>query len=65
MPEIKPGEFRCYHCSDVFEKEWTDQEARREYEENFPVESSEGWAEATVCDDCYKEFMTWFKNRRK
>ena len=58
-------EFKCAHCGGVFEKAWSDLEARKEYEENFPQESSEGWKEATVCDDCYKEFMTWFKKERE
>lgn len=49
-----PDTFTCAFCGDVCEKEWTDEEAVAEYQQNFPdgvpVEEA-----VVVCDDCYKK----------
>lgn len=47
-------EYRCAACGGVFEKGWTEDEARGELADTFaiPVEDCE-----IVCDDCYNEIM--------
>ena len=48
---MKDNEYQCSMCHRVFEKGWTEEEARTEQKEN-------GWENDEcnlVCDDCYKE----------
>lgn len=52
---MKNNEFKCALCKDVFPKAWTDEEARKEYETNFPQESEDNEEEEIVCDDCYNK----------
>lgn len=51
--------FICDLCGKEFEKTWSDEEAIREAQENFGDVDMQ--AHAVVCDDCYKEFMEWYK----
>lgn len=57
---MKDNEFQCAKCHRVFEKGWSDEERIKEQIEN-------GWGDlkeeeqAIVCDDCYKDFMIWYK----
>jgi hypothetical protein len=54
--ELKPNEYQCARCQRVFEKGWTDEEAKAEQNEN-------GWGDIpnsqcdVVCDDCYKSMI--------
>ena len=52
---MKPNEYQCAVCNGVFEKGWSDEEAREELGENFP------WCSVNdcelVCDDCYSKMM--------
>lgn len=56
---MEPNEYKCAMCGGVFEKEWSDEEAKAEQEDN-------GWGDIAdedmeiVCDDCYKKVMTQF-----
>ena len=56
---MKDNEYKCAYCEGVFEKEWTDEDALKEKEEN-------GWEDmdlsdmALICDDCYKKIMKTF-----
>ncbi len=50
--ETPEGHYRCALCKGVFEKGWSDEEAKAEYGQVFPGKPLE---EAdVVCDDCYK-----------
>jgi hypothetical protein len=59
LPEktaLKPNEYRCCFCGEVFEKGWSDQEAEDEMQENFGMRPSD--EDGIACDDCYKKFMS-------
>ena len=51
-----PGanQYRCAQCGGIFDKGWTDEEARAEQEDNGWLEIPDDFM-AVVCDDCYKE----------
>jgi len=51
---MKDNEYQCAICKEVFEKEWSDEEALAELKENFGDISTEDCE--LVCDDCYNEF---------
>ena len=57
--KIKENEFRCANCGGVFEKGWSDEEAREEAKQWTKEEMASG--ESVICDDCYTEFMNWRK----
>lgn len=44
--------FTCAACGETFTPSWTDEEAQREADKNFPGLKPED--RSTVCDDCYK-----------
>lgn len=48
--------YQCNMCKGHFESEWTDEEAREEYTNNFgqPVQEPE---REIVCETCYKMVM--------
>lgn len=52
--------YTCGNCGKTFEKGWSDEEARAEYQQNFP--ETQGHPEALVCDDCYRAIREWWKN---
>lgn len=50
--KMNSNEYKCCVCEGVFEKGWTDEEAKKEKDELFgdvPLEDC-----CLVCDDCYK-----------
>jgi len=47
----------------VFEKEWSDEEAKEEYERNFKEYKNE--PTAIICDDCYRIVMKEKQNENK
>ena len=51
--ELKPNEYRCAICGNVYEKGQSEEEAHAELESNFPDVSVEDCD--VVCDDCYKK----------
>jgi hypothetical protein len=53
--------FRCAICGGVFIKGRTDEEALTEMRGNFGdlPETERG----VICDDCYPEFMVWFRKQ--
>lgn len=57
---MKENEFKCDHCGGVFEKGWSEEEAREEAKQWSDKEMAGG--ESEVCDDCYKEFMEWMSS---
>lgn len=52
MPNPTPGQFRCAKCKGVFNKEWSDEEAKAEFDHGFPGEPLA--TAVVVCDDCYR-----------
>jgi len=56
---MKKNEYQCAECGGIFEKGWTDEEAKAEMTTNgFNVCPEETMC--IVCDDCYNKIM---KNR--
>lgn len=53
MTELKPNEFRCGCCGKVYQKGWSDEEAKAEAAENFPDFSVDECD--LVCDDCFNK----------
>lgn len=51
---MKPNECRCAQCGVVFEKAWSDEEARAEQNANGFNDMAEDDL-CVVCDDCYQE----------
>jgi len=53
---MKPNEYKCDCCGEIFESEWTDEDAKAEAAENgfndTPADEM-----CVVCDDCYREIM--------
>lgn len=52
---VGPNEYECAMCGGVFEKAWSEEEARAEYVNNFGTTVAESDDGVIVCDDCYKE----------
>jgi hypothetical protein len=55
MTELKENQFQCANCKGIFEKAWTDEEAKAELRENFDYISTDECD--FVCNDCYEEIM--------
>ena len=53
-------EFICEYCQGTFERGWTEEEAAAEFGDNFPGNTADDLAE--ICDECYKEFMSWYNS---
>jgi uncharacterized protein with PIN domain len=52
---IAPNQYRCAACNGVFEKTWTDEEAKAEHDARFagcPISEAE-----LVCDVCYNKIL--------
>lgn len=62
--KLKDNEYQCAKCKGIFEKGWSDEEAIKEAEEKFPIESGFEAAHEMdiVCDDCYKELIAINEN---
>lgn len=50
----------CDNCGGEFSTVWSDEEALREFDQNFPSHSR-GEELVRVCDDCYKVLMAQFQ----
>ena len=53
MKHDTTNQYRCSMCGGVFDKGWSDDEAKKELDATFPgikVEDCD-----VVCDDCYKK----------
>ena len=53
IENLKPNEFICCMCHKVYEKAWTDEEAKKEAINNFGIELATQDYQCIVCDDCY------------
>lgn len=54
MAKLKPNEYQCENCKEIYTKTWTDEEAMAETEHYF----GEGWQKselAIICDDCFQK----------
>lgn len=60
FPERKGTHFTCEKCKNKYEY-GDEEEARKEYEENFP-ETQHLNDLARVCDDCYDQICEWIKS---
>lgn len=51
--------FTCANCTQTFNKEWTEEEAVKEFKSSpwyIPNENID-----VICDDCFEEFKEWFE----
>lgn len=53
------GEFTCERCGLTYPKTRSDEECWKEMYELMPEAIHH--ETAVICDDCFKEFMEWFK----
>ena len=53
--ELEPNQYQCAQCGGIFEKGWTDEEAKSEAEQKFPSIKPDEME--MVCDPCYKELI--------
>jgi nitrate/TMAO reductase-like tetraheme cytochrome c subunit len=51
---MKENEYECEVCHNVYEKGWTDEEAREEEADIFGENDHDS---GIVCDDCFKKIM--------
>lgn len=57
---VGPNQFRCENCRGIFDKDQDPAVAESEYLANFG-HIPEDEERATLCDDCYAEFMNWYR----
>ena len=57
------GTFICEGCGGKFEKVWSDEEAKAEARMQFPDAPDDDYA--TVCTQCYEDFMAWYRRSAK
>lgn len=58
MKKLKPNEYECDHCHNVYKKGWSDEEAEKESEELWGVKNASEKLDsgmAIICDDCFKK----------
>lgn len=55
--------FTCPSCDEVFTKITSDHDAEAEYAKIFGEDLGE--EAVAVCDECYREFMEWYKQQDK
>lgn len=55
--------YLCESCDSIFETNWTDEEAMTEFHKEFPMDKNVAKEDlATICDDCYQNFMKWYRS---
>ena len=52
---MKPNEFKCAVCKEIFEKGLTEKEAKGQLTNEFPGFATEECR--LVCDDCFKKMF--------
>ena len=62
VAQVAEGEFRCERCGRAFPKAWTDEEAAAEAKAVWGAVPAAEEA-ATICDDCYQEFIAWARTQ--
>ncbi len=55
--------FKCAMCHETFIKGWTDDDAMKEYEQNYGQHMGEEYD--TVCDACHAAIMAWRGNSKE
>ena len=60
----KHGTFVCSVCQGTFPQGKSDEEVWEEFDRNLP-EASRDMPMAVVCDDCYAEFIFWYRSGGK
>lgn len=53
------NEYTCNSCGETYEKIRSDEECWKEFHEIMPEAVNDDIA--ILCDDCWLEFMEWFK----
>jgi hypothetical protein len=58
---MKPNEYKCPICGNIYEKGWDDELAIKEFIETFgPLACLT--AHAVICDDCYRKIIPSLPN---
>lgn len=56
--------YKCSKCYGVFDKGWSDEEAKAEFDKHWPDGDFEDAKKiGPLCDDCYEEFKIWMKKK--
>jgi hypothetical protein len=50
---LKKNEYRCAGCGAIYEKGWSDEEAREEFYDDFPLLPIDEET-SLICDHCYE-----------
>ena len=53
------NKFTCERCGEMYDKTRSDEECWKEFHELMPEATHDEIA--IICDDCWLEFMEWFK----
>lgn len=59
---MKENEYKCDLCLNIFEKGWSDAEAAKEFDSNFPGHSMGQKDIAVLCSDCFSLVMDNYEN---
>lgn len=51
--------YLCASCGNMFEKDWTDEEAIADFNNDFPGYSKDDTV--IVCDDCYQRILRQYR----
>lgn len=51
------SQYTCENCNQIFNKLWSDEEAKKEYESSSYYMPNE--EVAVICDDCFIKFKKW------
>lgn len=57
-----PERFVCAGCHEVYEKQWSEEEAHAEFERTFPEQAAAGNATENLCHTCYQGFIEWARS---
>lgn len=58
---MNDNEYQCSICKNIYERITPEKKALDEFEKNFP--EVKNYPKNLVCDDCYNNFMDWFKTK--
>jgi hypothetical protein len=63
MSTLPLNQYQCEICRGIFEKGWSEEEARAEAKDKFGIEDkhiNETKEAGIVCDDCFKKITNTF-----
>jgi len=57
------SKYTCANCNETYKKVRSDEECWKEFHETMP--EAEHDEIGVLCDDCWRDFMVWFKTLSK